>query len=101
MGPKQALLMVDGRAERKKDQVCSPVQYDKMFARMEAVMPDSVDHLIVQLGVPIAYPRMVFLVRANNGLLLKYIHYFLTGNRIGVAICSKSWSERVRLCEQV
>lgn len=62
LGPQQALLMMDGRAERKKDQVCSPLQYDKVFARLEETILDSTEHLIVQLGVPIAYPRMVFLV---------------------------------------
>lgn len=51
------------RAERKKEQVCSPEEYQKVFARMRS-LPSGVEHLIVQLGIPIAYPRMVFLESA-------------------------------------
>jgi hypothetical protein len=59
--------------------VCSAEQYTKVFNRLEA-LPRGVDHLIIQLGdatplvvvtssgtemfyagIPIAYPRMVFL----------------------------------------
>lgn len=63
MGPQQALLLLDCRAERKKDQVCSPAQYEKVFQKIRA-LPPSVEHLVVQLGIPIAYPRMVFLETA-------------------------------------
>ena len=38
------------RAERKKDQVCSPAQYEKVFQRIRA-LPPTVEHLVVQLGV--------------------------------------------------
>lgn len=60
MGPKQHMLLLDCRAQRKLDQVCSEDTYERVF---EACMnlPESVRHLIIQLGVPIAYPRMVFL----------------------------------------
>ena len=37
------------RAERKKDQVCSPGEYEKVFARLRTI-PPGVEHLIVQLG---------------------------------------------------
>ncbi|KAF5365719.1 hypothetical protein D9758_003279 [Tetrapyrgos nigripes] len=60
LGPQTAILLLDCRAERKKDQVCSPGQYQKVFERLNELSP-TVEHLIVQLGVPIAYPRMVFL----------------------------------------
>ncbi|KAJ2936438.1 hypothetical protein H1R20_g654, partial [Candolleomyces eurysporus] len=63
LGPKEWILMLDCRAERKKDQVCSEEEYDKVFARMRTI-PSDVEHLIVQLGIPIAYPRMVFLEQA-------------------------------------
>ena len=60
MGPKQHLLLVDCRAQRKMDQVCAEDTYERV---LEACMnlPETVRHLIIQLGVPIAYPRMVFL----------------------------------------
>jgi hypothetical protein len=70
------------RAERKLDQVCSDEQYAKVFNRLNS-LPSRVEHLIIQLGeaslsahchfkldwmpttgIPIAYPRMVFLENA-------------------------------------
>ncbi|ETW85467.1 hypothetical protein HETIRDRAFT_32709 [Heterobasidion irregulare TC 32-1] len=60
IGPTAWMLMLDCRAERKLDQVCSPTEYQKVFQRLNAI-PPGVEHLIVQLGIPIAYPRMVFL----------------------------------------
>ncbi|KAF9009415.1 hypothetical protein BDQ17DRAFT_1348058 [Cyathus striatus] len=63
LGPQQWLLMLDCRAERKKDQVCSQAEYQKVFQRLNAI-PPHVKHLVVQLGIPIAYPRMVFLETA-------------------------------------
>lgn len=50
-------------AERKKDQVCSPGEYAKVFQQLHA-LPPGVEHLIIQVGIPIAYPRMVFLETA-------------------------------------
>ncbi|KAF8557334.1 hypothetical protein OG21DRAFT_1475599 [Imleria badia] len=60
MGPNVRILMLDCRAERRKDRVCSSEEYRKV---MEAIsqMPPHVEHLIIQLGIPIAYPRMVFM----------------------------------------
>jgi hypothetical protein len=60
MGPSIRILMLDCRAERKKDTVCSGEEYRKT---MEAIgqLPFHVEHLVIQLGIPIAYPRMVFM----------------------------------------
>ncbi|KAF9246124.1 hypothetical protein BU15DRAFT_84931 [Melanogaster broomeanus] len=68
MGPHVRILMLDCRAERKRDRVCSEEQYKKV---MDAIsqMPSYVDHLVVQVGVPIAYPRMVFLETALDSKL--------------------------------
>ncbi|PFH52428.1 hypothetical protein AMATHDRAFT_74220 [Amanita thiersii Skay4041] len=63
LGPYCQILLLDCRAERRKDQVCSQQQYQKVFERLRR-MPERVEHLIVQLGIPIAYPRMVFLEAA-------------------------------------
>ncbi|XP_006458514.1 hypothetical protein AGABI2DRAFT_63923 [Agaricus bisporus var. bisporus H97] len=68
MGPQVALLLLDCRAERKKDQVCSPAQYDRVFKRIQT-LPPSVEHLVILLGIPIAYPRMVFLESALESKL--------------------------------
>lgn len=63
MGPKISLLMLDCRAERRKDQVCSVLQYQHVLDSLYR-LPNEVEHLIVQLGIPIAYPRMNFLESA-------------------------------------
>lgn len=57
------LINFNHRAERKKEQVCSPGEYQRVFDRLNN-LPPSVDHLVIQLGIPIAYPRMVFLETA-------------------------------------
>ena len=58
LGPNQYSLLLDCRAQRRLDQVVAQDTYDRC---REAVLglPDSVQHLMVQLGVPLAYPRMV------------------------------------------
>jgi len=76
------VIDVRPRAERRKDRICSDFQYQKMFERLRQ-LPHTVEHLIVQLGtliwnvlvvvminqrlwtgVPIVYPRIVFLESA-------------------------------------
>ncbi|KAJ6455731.1 hypothetical protein C8R45DRAFT_1187359 [Mycena sanguinolenta] len=63
MGPNAVILLLDCRAERKKDQVCSQSEYQKVFERLSK-LPSNVKHLCVQIGIPIAYPRLVFLEAA-------------------------------------
>ncbi|KIM80802.1 hypothetical protein PILCRDRAFT_822082 [Piloderma croceum F 1598] len=63
LGPRTWILLLDCRAERKKDQVCSAEEYQKVFARLEG-LPQHVEHLVVLVGIPIAYPRMVLLETA-------------------------------------
>lgn len=64
MGPKQWLLMIDCRAERKVDQICTKQSYEKIWSRVRSDLPPGVEHLVILLGVPLAYPRMVFLEKA-------------------------------------
>jgi hypothetical protein len=47
------MLLLDCRAERKKDQVCSKLTYDRIFAAIKAL--PTLKHLVFQLGIPIAY----------------------------------------------
>ncbi|KAI9511315.1 hypothetical protein F5148DRAFT_1274284 [Russula earlei] len=60
IGPTAWILLLDCRAERMLTQVCSEEEYRRVFKRMSE-LPPGVEHLIIQLGIPIAYPRMVFL----------------------------------------
>jgi len=59
LGPDIRMLLLDCRTERKKTQCVSPVTYERVFAAIRA-LPSRVKHFILLLGVPIAYPRMVF-----------------------------------------
>ncbi|EKD05691.1 hypothetical protein A1Q2_00015 [Trichosporon asahii var. asahii CBS 8904] len=60
LGPKVAMLLLDCRAERRLTQIVSPKTYQKAFNAI-AQLPQSVEQVVIQLGVPIAYPRMSFL----------------------------------------
>jgi hypothetical protein len=57
MGPSVAMCMVDCRAERRLDQICTEDTYDTLFALLNN-LPPSTEQLIMLLGVPIVYPRM-------------------------------------------
>ncbi|KAH6609375.1 hypothetical protein Trco_002721 [Trichoderma cornu-damae] len=62
MGGKVALLAVDGRTERTEDTVLDEKTWEKITSRMYAeIRKGEVEHLLVLLGVPIAYPRLVWL----------------------------------------
>ncbi|EIW84986.1 hypothetical protein CONPUDRAFT_162294 [Coniophora puteana RWD-64-598 SS2] len=60
LGPRVRILLLDCRAERRREQVCSQAQYRRVFEALSR-LPAGVEHLVVQIGIPIAYPRMVFL----------------------------------------
>ncbi|KAF9533418.1 hypothetical protein CPB83DRAFT_845226 [Crepidotus variabilis] len=68
LGPQVYMLLLDCRAERRKEQVCSPNPYVRVFDRLNR-LPGGVKHVIFQLGIPIAYPRMVFLETALESKL--------------------------------
>lgn len=62
MGGKVALLAVDGRTERTREEVVSEDTWKKLMDRCYSeIDKGKVDHLLVLLGVPIAYPRLVWL----------------------------------------
>ncbi|KAG9008598.1 hypothetical protein FRB93_006517 [Tulasnella sp. JGI-2019a] len=63
LGPQVSILLLDGRAERTLDQVCSPASYDHIFDQI-AKLPPTTEHLVILLGIPIAYPRMNFMEKA-------------------------------------
>ncbi|EGP87420.1 uncharacterized protein MYCGRDRAFT_42194, partial [Zymoseptoria tritici IPO323] len=62
LGRKIAFLGLDCRTERMRDEILSQETYDVVFDRLRAELhKDETKHLIVLLGVPIAYPRLNFL----------------------------------------
>ncbi|GAA6058242.1 hypothetical protein JCM3770_007430 [Rhodotorula araucariae] len=60
LGPRMYILMVDWRSERRFNQLASKTTYERIERAVDA-LPPGVEHLVVLLGVPIAYPRMVAL----------------------------------------
>ncbi|KAK3329601.1 hypothetical protein B0H66DRAFT_526984 [Apodospora peruviana] len=62
LGSKVALLAVDARTERKRDEVVSKETWEIIMNRCyKELEKGKVEHLLVLLGVPIAYPRLVWL----------------------------------------
>ena len=72
LGKEIAFLGLDCRTERKLKQVVSPETYGIVFRRLEKEIKNNPDvkHLLVLLGVPIFYPRMVFLEWILNSPIL-------------------------------
>ncbi|KAL8938490.1 MAG: hypothetical protein Q9211_003179, partial [Gyalolechia sp. 1 TL-2023] len=62
LGKSVAFLGLDCRTERMRDEVLSEATYDIVFERCRReIIEGETKHLIVLLGVPIAYPRLNFL----------------------------------------
>ncbi|SLM37793.1 Metallo-dependent phosphatase-like [Lasallia pustulata] len=82
LGKHVAFLGLDCRTERMRDEILSEASYGLVFdrCRREIVEGDT-RHLIVLLGVPIAYPRLVWL---ENLLTSKVMDPVKAVGRIGV-----------------
>ena len=62
LGARVALLAVDCRTERTRDEVLREETWKKIMDRCYAeIVKGKTEHLLVLLGVPIAYPRLVWL----------------------------------------
>ncbi|KAF2118228.1 hypothetical protein BDV96DRAFT_569512 [Lophiotrema nucula] len=62
LGGRTSFLGVDCRTERQRDEILTEKSWDRVFDRLEAeIKKGETKHLIVLLGVPIAYPRLNFL----------------------------------------
>lgn len=62
LGNEVAFLGLDCRTERMRHDILSQQTYDIVFDRLRREIPqDKIKHLVVLLGVPIAYPRLEFL----------------------------------------
>jgi hypothetical protein len=85
-GPRIAFVGLDARTERTRHQVNYPDTYDTIFARLETEMsqsPGTIKHLIVLLGVPIAYPRLAWLEQIFQSPLIAPLR--LLNKRFGIA----------------
>ncbi|KAI9813112.1 MAG: hypothetical protein M1827_004332 [Pycnora praestabilis] len=62
LGRNVAFLGLDCRTERMRDLVLSDESYDRAFDRCRReIIKGETKHLIVLLGIPVAYPRLVWL----------------------------------------
>lgn len=85
LGARLAFLGIDARTERSRHQVNYPDTYDLIFQRVrsEISSTNSICHLIVLLGVPIAYPRLAWLESIFTSPVIGPIRFL--SKRFGVA----------------
>lgn len=85
LGKRIAFLGIDGRVERTRHQVNYPETYDILFERLEKELAASngeIKHVILLLGVPIAYPRLAWLENIISSPIIAPIR--LLNRRFGV-----------------
>lgn len=72
LGNQIGLVGFDCRTERSLEQIIKPQSYKAIFDRMALELKNSPDikHFLVMLGVPILYPRLVWLELVLNSPLL-------------------------------
>ncbi|KAE8136185.1 hypothetical protein BDV38DRAFT_116450 [Aspergillus pseudotamarii] len=86
LGKRIAFIGVDARTERTRHQVNYPDTYDLIFSRLEHELTAAngdIKHLIVLLGVPIAYPRLAWLENILSSPIIAPIR--LLNKRFGFA----------------
>ncbi|KAI9727881.1 MAG: hypothetical protein M1828_005286 [Chrysothrix sp. TS-e1954] len=83
LGKGIAFVGLDCRTERTREEVLSQETYDMVFDRLrQEVVKGETKHLIVLLGIPIAYPRLNFL---ENVLTSKAMEPVKAISRLGLA----------------
>lgn len=72
LGKGAAFYGLDCRTERTRRQICDKSSYDAMFKRIEEETEKDTDikHLYLMIGVPIAYPRMVWAERLMESVFV-------------------------------
>ena len=87
LGRRIALIGLDARTERTRHQVNYPDSYDIIFHRLEqeitAAGKGEIKHLILLLGIPIAYPRLDWLENILKSPIIAPIR--LLNKRFGFA----------------
>jgi hypothetical protein len=89
LGARLAFFGIDARTERTRHQVNYPETYLIIFDRLRkelaaaAALSNPIEHLIVLLGIPIAYPRLTWLENVLQSPLIGPIKFL--NKRFGVA----------------
>jgi hypothetical protein len=89
LGARIAFFGIDARTERTRHQVNYPDTYQMIFDRVSKELADAaargqpITHLVVLLGIPIAYPRLTWLENIFSSPLMGPIKFM--NKRFGVA----------------
>lgn len=86
LGKRMAFCGIDARTERTRRQVNYPETYDLIFRRLEqefTTAKGQIKHLILLLGIPIAYPRLAWLENILTSPIIAPIR--LLNKRFGFA----------------
>lgn len=85
LGARIAFVGVDARTERTRHQVNYDETYELIFNRLRSELSAApeINHLIVLLGVPIAYPRLAWLENIFNSPIIGPIRFL--NKRFGIA----------------
>jgi hypothetical protein len=89
LGARMAFFGIDARTERTRHQVNYPETYSIIFDRLRKELgaatasSNPIQHLIVLLGIPIAYPRLTWLENVLRSPLIGPIKFL--NKRFGVA----------------
>lgn len=86
LGAQIAFLGIDARMERTRHQINYPETYDAIFSRLQSEIEKAdgqIKHLILLLGVPIAYPRLIWLENILSSPLIGPIRFL--NKRFGIA----------------
>lgn len=85
LGARVAFLGIDARTERTRRQINYPETYNLLFDRVskELAANQNIKHLILLLGVPIAYPRLQWLEQILQSPIIGPIRFL--NKRFGLA----------------
>jgi hypothetical protein len=84
MGKRVAFLGLDCRTERRRDMILSEHTYDLILKRCRReIVHGETKHLIVLVGVPVAYPRLVWLENILTSRLLDPIKFLGRAGMLG------------------
>ncbi|KAL6715844.1 hypothetical protein ACLMJK_006805 [Lecanora helva] len=84
LGKNIALLAVDCRTERMREEVLSEASYHLIFDRCRReILEGETKHLIVLLGIPIAYPRLVWLENLLTSKVMDPVKYLGKAGMLG------------------
>lgn len=81
LGARIAFMGIDARTERTRHQVNYPETYDLIFSRVQAELGEAARagrpfrHLILLLGIPVAYPRLTWLENVFSSPIIAPIKF--------------------------